>query len=108
MAVDPGTLASVTAIEACQPPRGETCGICQEMVEDQAPNYGNTYDSSTADIAEMKDLESTPVIIKVYGPKHFFHTVCILRWWGSGEPMVNTCPMDRVVAYENMHDCSAT
>ena len=69
---------------------------------EQAPNGGTSNDSSPVDINEIEEIESTPVIIKACGPTHFFHTVCILRWWCSANPMINTCPLDRAVAYGSM------
>jgi hypothetical protein len=42
------------------------------------------------------------VNIKVCGPNHFFHKSCILSWWESATPSLNTCPMDRVLCYGDM------
>ncbi|CAE7208445.1 hypothetical protein CFE70_009137 [Pyrenophora teres f. teres 0-1] len=80
------------AIEECTPPPGETCSICQEGVEEPAPQYGDTSDAD--------EVSADPVFIKVCGPKHFFHTACIIHWWCSGEPMLDTCPIDRAVAFD--------
>ncbi|KAI1522706.1 zf-rbx1 multi-domain protein [Pyrenophora tritici-repentis] len=89
MAVNPESLTYFTAIEGCTPPQGEECSVCLEALEGPAPQYDN---NSGADGHKT-------VFIKVCGPKHFFHRRCIMRWWRSASPMLNTCPMDCVVAY---------
>jgi len=39
------------------------------------------------------------VVTKVCGDKHFFHRTCIESWWKSGNPHLNTCPIDRTLCY---------
>ncbi|KAI4691011.1 uncharacterized protein J4E88_002488 [Alternaria novae-zelandiae] len=96
MTVDPHTLTLSTALEACHSPSGEKCAICQESLEDAPPVYAPA-DEHTSDTDCQADMEA--VVTKVCGDKHFFHRTCIESWWKSGNPHLNTCPIDRTLCY---------
>ncbi|KAI4670597.1 uncharacterized protein J4E79_000883 [Alternaria viburni] len=96
MTVNPHTLTLSTALEARYSPSGEKCAICQESLEDVPPVYDST-DEHTPDTNHQAGMEA--VITKVCGDKHFFHRTCIESWWKSGNPHLNTCPIDRTLCY---------
>jgi len=61
------------------------------------PPLYNLVDESTLDTNQQTGMEA--VITKVCGDKHFFHRICIESWWKSGNPHLNTCPIDRTLCY---------
>ncbi|RMZ69325.1 hypothetical protein GMOD_00006099 [Pyrenophora seminiperda CCB06] len=102
MSISPATLTLDTALAfpSLPPSSTETCSICQELVSAPAPSYGTRYaDCTPAEATAHHATESKAAMIKVCGPKHFFHTVCIMSWWTSGVDVINTCPLDRCVAF---------
>ncbi|KAI4950806.1 hypothetical protein J4E86_007312 [Alternaria arbusti] len=96
MTVNPHTLTLSTALEARYSPSGEKCAICQESLEDTPPVY-DPADEHTSNTDCQADMEA--VVTKVCGDKHFFHRTCIESWWKSGNPHLNTCPIDRTLCY---------
>jgi hypothetical protein len=98
MAVDPRTLIHAIALEARRSfSPSEICAVCQELLTDAPPDFQSTAFWTPTD----REYESESVIIKVCGDKHFFHRLCIKSWWLSANPPINTCPVDRAVAFGN-------
>ena len=96
MTVNPHTLTLSTALEARYSPSGEKSAICQESSEDAPPVYDPAEEHTSATDYQA-DMEA--VVTKVCGDKHFFHRNCIESWWKSGNPHLNTCPIDRTLCY---------
>ena len=105
--VNPEMLTINTALETCRPcPTNEKCAICLEMLTEAPPNYKNTGATpaeassepkkpTAADSTTEPDSDSDAVKTKVCGDAHFFHRICIMSWFTSADPNLNSCPMDR-------------
>ncbi|CAO2657156.1 Nn.00g032820.m01.CDS01 [Neocucurbitaria sp. VM-36] len=106
--INPQLLTLDTALETCRPsPVGEKCVICQEIVSNVPPNYK----AAAAHEAKPEAKSEQPAIgandatdieavkTKVCGDMHFFHRICIMSWFKSTTPYLNTCPIDRKVLF---------
>lgn len=84
-----------TALEVCCDfPEDDLCVICQETLR-----MISTNDKRITDTYSSDDEELTVVVSKVCGFAHYFHRRCILSWFKSQVPYLNTCPVDRKVLF---------
>ncbi|KAF1842292.1 uncharacterized protein K460DRAFT_358920 [Cucurbitaria berberidis CBS 394.84] len=101
--INPRLLTINTALETCRPsPANEKCAICQEMLTDatleaqpksESKKDANPGPSQQASASNPTDMEA--VKTKVCGDMHFFHRICIISWFTSTVPNLNSCPIDR-------------
>ena len=85
-----------TALETCESfPRDEKCGICIELLSNAPAVTSQTVSENVSQDHADHEVVKT----KVCGDAHFFHRICIMAWFHSATPNLNTCPIDRNVLF---------